>query len=167
MCRGFPHSVMMLTFFMLTFLSGCVCRNTETVASETSSMVWISTHRRWLSSQGSRVTWHHDTPLLKDPATGDFFLFFCVWIKLWMFCRVVLEVSNALLTLRLGSSHSHRYLVGMDADTWALEPTRHATLSTLSRKLRFAIQVFGAGHPAINYLLLLAIADDALGMARS
>ena len=31
---------------------------------------------------------------------------------------------------------------------------------------RFAILVFGAGHPAINYLLLLAIADDALGMAR-
>lgn len=25
--------------------------------------------------------------------------------------------------------------------------------------------VFGPGHPAINYLLLLAIADDALGMA--
>ena len=32
---------------------------------------------------------------------------------------------------------------------------------------RFAILVFGAGHPAINYLLLLAIADDALGMAAS
>ena len=30
---------------------------------------------------------------------------------------------------------------------------------------RFAILVFGPGHPAINYLLLLAIADDALGMA--
>ena len=30
---------------------------------------------------------------------------------------------------------------------------------------RFAILIFGAGHPAINYLLLLAIADDALGMA--
>ncbi len=164
MCRGFPHSVMMLTFFMLTFLSGCVCRNTETVASETSSMVWISKHRRCWHHKGHMTPWH---PTAQRPATGDFFFFFGVWIKLWMFCRVVLDVSNALLTLRLGSSHSHRYLVGMDADTWALEPTRHATLSTLSRKLRFAIQVFGAGHPAINYLLLLAIADDALGMARS
>jgi len=42
---------------------------------------------------------------------------------------------------------------------------RHAAPIS-SHRARFAILVFGAGHPAINYLLLLAIADDALGMAR-
>lgn len=39
------------------------------------------------------------------------------------------------------------------------------TATDISLAWMFAIQVFGAGHPAINYLLLLAIADDALGMA--
>jgi len=29
----------------------------------------------------------------------------------------------------------------------------------------FALLIFGAGHPAINFLLLLAIVDDAIGMA--
>merc|ERR1719476_88415 len=28
----------------------------------------------------------------------------------------------------------------------------------------FAVQIFGAGHPAINFLLLLALVDDAIGM---
>lgn len=39
------------------------------------------------------------------------------------------------------------------------------TATDISLAWMFAILVFGAGHPAINYLLLLAIADDALGMA--
>eukprot|EP00439_Symbiodinium_sp_Y106_P070676 s46_g12.t1 len=39
------------------------------------------------------------------------------------------------------------------------------TATDISLAWMFAILIFGAGHPAINYLLLLAIADDALGMA--
>ncbi|CAJ1335344.1 unnamed protein product [Effrenium voratum] len=38
------------------------------------------------------------------------------------------------------------------------------TATDISLAWMFAILIFGAGHPAINYLLLLAIADDALGM---
>jgi len=38
------------------------------------------------------------------------------------------------------------------------------TATDISLAWMFAIQVFGAGHPAINFLLLLAIVDDAIGM---
>jgi len=39
------------------------------------------------------------------------------------------------------------------------------TATDISLAWMFAILIFGAGHPAINFLLLLAIVDDALGMA--
>jgi len=39
------------------------------------------------------------------------------------------------------------------------------TATDISLAWMFALLIFGAGHPAINFLLLLAIADDALGMA--
>lgn len=38
------------------------------------------------------------------------------------------------------------------------------TATDISLAWMFALLVFGAGHPAINFLLLLAIVDDALGM---
>mmetsp|Transcript_36196 Transcript_36196/g.84826 ORF Transcript_36196/g.84826 Transcript_36196/m.84826 type:complete len:1228 (+) Transcript_36196:61-3744(+) len=70
---------------------------------------------------------------------------------------------------------SHRLLAGSDAEVpmvtvdctladiingWGVP-----TATDISLAWMFAILIFGAGHPAINYLLLLAIADDALGMA--
>lgn len=39
------------------------------------------------------------------------------------------------------------------------------TATDISLAWMFALLIFGAGHPAINFLLLLAIVDDALGMA--
>jgi len=38
------------------------------------------------------------------------------------------------------------------------------TATDISLAWMFALLIFGAGHPAINFLLLLAIVDDALGM---
>eukprot|EP00930_Biecheleria_cincta_P037970 TRINITY_DN26097_c0_g1_i1.p1 TRINITY_DN26097_c0_g1~~TRINITY_DN26097_c0_g1_i1.p1 ORF type:complete len:1219 (-),score=240.97 TRINITY_DN26097_c0_g1_i1:63-3719(-) len=38
------------------------------------------------------------------------------------------------------------------------------TATDISLAWMFALVIFGCGHPAINFLLLLAIADDALGM---
>jgi len=38
------------------------------------------------------------------------------------------------------------------------------TATDISLAWMFALVIFGAGHPAINFLLLLAIVDDALGM---
>lgn len=38
------------------------------------------------------------------------------------------------------------------------------TATDISLAWMFALLIFGVGHPAINYLLLLAIVDDALGM---
>jgi len=38
------------------------------------------------------------------------------------------------------------------------------TATDISLAWMFALQVFGPGHPAINFMLLLAIVDDAIGM---
>mmetsp|Transcript_87125 Transcript_87125/g.154195 ORF Transcript_87125/g.154195 Transcript_87125/m.154195 type:complete len:629 (+) Transcript_87125:45-1931(+) len=38
------------------------------------------------------------------------------------------------------------------------------TATDISLAWMFALQIFGIGHPAINFMLLLAILDDALGM---
>eukprot|EP00928_Gymnodinium_smaydae_P005908 TRINITY_DN12048_c0_g1_i2.p1 TRINITY_DN12048_c0_g1~~TRINITY_DN12048_c0_g1_i2.p1 ORF type:complete len:1201 (-),score=136.40 TRINITY_DN12048_c0_g1_i2:194-3796(-) len=38
------------------------------------------------------------------------------------------------------------------------------TATDISLAWMFALLIFGAGHPAINFLLLLAIVDDAIGM---
>lgn len=38
------------------------------------------------------------------------------------------------------------------------------TATDISLAWMFALQIFGVGHPAINFMLLLAILDDALGM---
>jgi len=38
------------------------------------------------------------------------------------------------------------------------------TATDISLAWMFALQIFGPGHPAINFLLLLAIVDDAIGM---
>ena len=43
---------------------------------------------------------------------------------------------------------------------WGIVTATDIVLAWLVAKL-----VFGKGHPAIDYLLLLAVADDALGMA--
>ena len=88
---------------------------------------------------------------------------------------------SPLTSLRLGSSHGHGYFPRLDVPcrNTVLVPRRRqgskglrfvASLAFASYgaevvSTRFAILIFGAGHPAINYLLLLAIADDALGMA--
>lgn len=73
-----------------------VYRNTETVASETSSTVWISS-RRTVNAVTGRNPWRSTERFL-------IFLFeFSVWVfcvqrphRFWMFCRVVLDAwSNA------------------------------------------------------------------------
>ena len=88
----------------------------------------------------------------------------CPWHDLGLYMAV---------RCRLGSSHCHWHFLGMDASSLstpqhssALRSHGCAMLRPFRHSARFAILVFGAGHPAINYLLLLAIADDALGMAR-
>mmetsp|Transcript_87200 Transcript_87200/g.255212 ORF Transcript_87200/g.255212 Transcript_87200/m.255212 type:complete len:631 (-) Transcript_87200:31-1923(-) len=72
------------------------------------------------------------------------------------------------------ASDGHRRLAGSSGTP--VGPAEPCTLSSLLRgwgvptatdislAWMFALLVFGAGHPAINFLLLLAIVDDALGV---
>lgn len=56
-----------------------------------------------------------------------------------------------LLTAVFGQTHLNR--------GWAIPTATDIALAWLAAKL-----IFGAGHPAINFLLLLAIVDDAIGL---
>jgi NhaA family Na+:H+ antiporter len=59
------------------------------------------------------------------------------------------------------SSVAHEELCGLEAlyKGWGVP-----TATDISLAWMFALLVFGAGHPVINFLLLLAIVDDAIGM---
>ncbi|CAE7943964.1 nhaA [Symbiodinium sp. KB8] len=76
------------------------------------------------------------------------------------------EVADASHRLLAGSGDAEVPMVTVDCtladiiNGWGVP-----TATDISLAWMFAILIFGAGHPAINYLLLLAIADDALGMA--
>merc|ERR1719230_2475833 len=75
-----------------------------------------------------------------------------------------------------GAGDPHRRLGGEDSlpqDEGVMQPCSFGTLihgwgvptaTDISLAWMFAVMLFGAGHPAINYLLRLAVVDDALGM---
>lgn len=79
------------------------------------------------------------------------------------------------VTLKKDDDHRLRRLAGSGGDK-EYGPKEQCSLSMLlkgwgvptatdiSLAWMFALLIFGAGHPAINVLLLLAIVDDALGM---
>jgi NhaA family Na+:H+ antiporter len=66
----------------------------------------------------------------------------------------------ALTLVHQADGFSPQYDYGMLHKGWGIPTATDIALAWL-----VARAVFGAGHPAINFLLLLAVADDAIGLA--
>jgi len=69
------------------------------------------------------------------------------------------QVSHRLLLESSGGGKHERCPLSVLMKGWGVP-----TATDISLAWMFALLIFGAGHPAINFLLLLAIVDDALGM---
>lgn len=98
-------------------------------------------------------------------------------IACYIVCVMILDsvgMFDGMMCQSLAKSDDHRRLAGGGAvKLGPPEPCDKAALikgwgvptaTDISLAWMFALLIFGAGHPAINFLLLLAIVDDALGM---
>merc|ERR1719491_2195204 len=80
-------------------------------------------------------------------------------------CQKMPAPGEYLTDRRLAGGGGGITLVTEDCDFYTLvKGWGVPTATDISLAWMCALLIFGAGHPAINFLLLLAIVDDAIGM---